>query len=129
MGGARGLAPGVLQGRLMLNLDTEDWGEFYLGCAGGLDVNVARSAQAEPLASGGEGWRLVLSGLRGGHSGVDIHEERANAIKLMVRVLRSLEAAALRSALQTPGRTRRELAQALGISPRTLYRKLRALQL
>ena len=93
MGGARGLAPGVLQGRLMLNLDTEDWGEFYLGCAGGLDVNVARSAQAEPLASGGEGWRLVLSGLRGGHSGVDIHEERANAIKLMVRVLRSLEAA------------------------------------
>ena len=93
MGGARGLAPGVLQGSLMLNLDTEDWGEFYLGCAGGLDVNVARSAQAEPLASGGEGWRLVLSGLRGGHSGVDIHEERANAIKLMVRVLRSLEAA------------------------------------
>ena len=43
MGGAHGLAADVLQGRLMLNLDTEDWGEFYLGCAGGLDVNVARS--------------------------------------------------------------------------------------
>ena len=93
MGGARGLASDVLQGSLMLNLDTEDWGEFYLGCAGGLDVNVARDAQAEPLASDGEGWRLVLSGLRGGHSGVDIHEGRGNAIKLLVRVLCSLEAA------------------------------------
>ena len=49
MGGARGLAPGILQGRLMLNLDTEDWGEFYLGCAGGLDVNVERSGVAEPV--------------------------------------------------------------------------------
>jgi dipeptidase D len=42
MGGAHGLQPGLLQGRLLLNLDTEEWGEFYLGCAGGLDVNVHR---------------------------------------------------------------------------------------
>lgn len=52
MGGAQGLAPGVLQGSLMLNLDTEEWGEFYLGCAGGLDVNVDRPACAEPLPTG-----------------------------------------------------------------------------
>ncbi|HJW23858.1 MAG TPA: aminoacyl-histidine dipeptidase [Rhodocyclaceae bacterium] len=91
MGGARGLAPGVLQGSLMLNLDTEDWGEFFLGCAGGLDVNVARPGQGEPLDAGQEAWRIDLKGLRGGHSGVDIHEERGNAIKLLARVLRDLE--------------------------------------
>lgn len=91
MGGARGLAPGVLQGRLMLNLDTEDWGEFYLGCAGGLDVNVARACAAELVPAGLVAHRISLSGLRGGHSGVDIHEERGNAIKLLVRALRELE--------------------------------------
>lgn len=92
MGGARGLAPGILQGRLMLNLDTEEWGEFYLGCAGGLDVNIERQGQTEPLAAGLQACRISLRGLRGGHSGVNIHEERGNAIKLLVRVLRELEA-------------------------------------
>jgi dipeptidase D len=91
MGGARGLAPGILRGSLMLNLDTEAWGEFYLGCAGGLDVNVERRGQSEPLPAGYQPCRISLSGLRGGHSGVDIHEERGNAIKLLVRVLRQLE--------------------------------------
>ncbi|CAH0353682.1 aminoacyl-histidine dipeptidase [Aquabacterium sp. CECT 9606] len=90
MGGAQGLAPGVLQGSVMLNLDTEEWGEFYLGCAGGMDVNVSRPAQARPLPAGHEAWRLSLRGLRGGHSGVNIHEERGNAIKLLVRVLHGL---------------------------------------
>ncbi|PKO92410.1 MAG: cytosol nonspecific dipeptidase [Betaproteobacteria bacterium HGW-Betaproteobacteria-10] len=92
MGGAQGLAAGVLQGRLMLNLDTEEWGEFYLGCAGGLNVNVTRKGQAEDLPAGYQPCRLVLRGLRGGHSGVDIHEERGNAIKLLVRVLHELVA-------------------------------------
>ena len=91
MGGARGLQPGVLQGRLMLNLDTEVWGEFYLGCAGGLDVNVERAGVAEPMPAAYQSGRIVLRGLRGGHSGVNIHEERGNAIKLLVRVLRELE--------------------------------------
>lgn len=90
MGGAHGLQAGVLQGRLMLNLDTEEWGEFYLGCAGGLDVNVARSGQAEVVPPGHTALRLSLRGLRGGHSGVNIHEERGNAIKLLVRVLQGL---------------------------------------
>ena len=91
MGGAQGLAAGVLQGRLMLNLDTEEWGEFYLGCAGGLDVNVARSGVAQAMPSGHTAWRIALTGLRGGHSGVNIHEERGNAIKLLVRVLQALQ--------------------------------------
>ena len=91
MGGARGLAPDVLQGRCMLNLDTEDWGEFYLGCAGGMDVSAARGGAAEPTPPGFSVCRIELRGLRGGHSGVDIHEQRGNAIKLLVRVLRGLE--------------------------------------
>lgn len=90
MGGARGLAGGLLQGRRMLNLDTEAWGEFYLGCAGGLDVNVERPGQAEPLPASWQVGRITLSGLRGGHSGVNIHEERGNALKLLVRVLADL---------------------------------------
>ncbi|HEX5356076.1 MAG TPA: aminoacyl-histidine dipeptidase [Aquabacterium sp.] len=92
MGGAQGLQPGLLQGRLMLNLDTEEWGEFYLGCAGGMDVNVQRPGMAQPLPAGHEAWRISLTGLRGGHSGVNIHEERGNAIKLLVRVLADLNA-------------------------------------
>jgi dipeptidase D len=92
MGGARGLPPGILEGSRMLNLDTEEWGEFYLGCAGGLDVNVERPGAAEPLPAGWQACRIGLRGLRGGHSGVNIHEERGNAIKLLVRVLVELAA-------------------------------------
>jgi len=90
MGGAQGLASGVLQGRVMLNLDTEEWGEFYLGCAGGMDVNVSRAGQPQAWPAGHEGWRISLRGLRGGHSGVNTHGERGNAIKLLVRGLHDL---------------------------------------
>lgn len=90
MGGARGLAPGLLQASLMLNLDTEAWGEFYLGCAGGLDVDVRREGKGEPVPDGWSIRRIALQGLRGGHSGVDIHEERGNALKLLVGVLHDL---------------------------------------
>ena len=91
MGGARGLAADALQGRLMLNLDTEEWGQFYLGCAGGVNVDVLRAGQAQALPPGMSGVRIEVRGLRGGHSGVNIHEGRGNAIKLLVRVLRGLE--------------------------------------
>ena len=91
MGGARGLMPGWLQGRLMLNLDTEEWGQFYLGCAGGIDVNVQATGRAEEVPAGFVGGRIEVSGLRGGHSGINIHEGRGHAIKLLVRLLRQLE--------------------------------------
>lgn len=87
MGGARALAGERLQGRRLINLDTEEWGQFYVGCAGGLDVDVSRCAAAAPLPAGHVARRIDLRGLRGGHSGVDIHEERGNAIKLLVRLL------------------------------------------
>jgi len=90
MGGAQGLADGALQSRLMLNLDTEEWGEFYLGCAGGLDVDVRRHSSSERWPESHVPVILRVAGLRGGHSGVNIHEERGNAIKLLVQMLQGL---------------------------------------
>lgn len=91
MGGVRGLAPGILAGKRMLNLDAGKWGEFCLGCAGGIDVNVHRAREAEAVPAGYTGVRIDLRGLQGGHSGGSIHEGRGNAIKLLVRVLRQIE--------------------------------------
>ncbi|WP_024303113.1 aminoacyl-histidine dipeptidase [Pseudogulbenkiania sp. MAI-1] len=91
MGGALGLEPDLLNGDLLINIDTEDWGEFFLGCAGGVDVNVSRGYAVEELPPGYAVGRLALKGLRGGHSGVDIHEERGNANKLLIRLVRELE--------------------------------------
>ncbi|WP_028455698.1 aminoacyl-histidine dipeptidase [Chitinilyticum litopenaei] len=87
MSGARALKPGWLKGELLLNLDTEDWGEFYLGCAGGVDVILQRNLISQPMPSGHVAVEFAVTGLRGGHSGVDIHLERGNAIQLLARVL------------------------------------------
>ncbi|WP_028535935.1 aminoacyl-histidine dipeptidase [Paludibacterium yongneupense] len=92
MGGALGLEQGLLEGSLLINLDTEEWGEFYMGCAGGIDVNVRRDYRREALPAGYAVRRLTVSGLTGGHSGADIHLGRANAIKALIRWVRELEA-------------------------------------
>ena len=90
MDGARGLTPGALQGKTLINLDTEEWGHFYLGCAGGVDVEVRHDCEHEQLPPGYALMRLEVSGLRGGHSGIDIHLGRGNAIKLLAEALREL---------------------------------------
>ena len=90
MGGAHGLQPGWLQAKQMLNLDTEEWGEFYLGCAGGCDVNVAASLPEVPLLADNRLFTLDLGGLRGGHSGCDIHLKRGNANRLLAAALQTL---------------------------------------
>lgn len=87
MDGARGLAPGTLQGETLLNLDTEEWGHFYLGCAGGVDVNAWRACRTEPVPAGYATWQIGVTGLRGGHSGIDIHLGRGNAIRLLAEFL------------------------------------------
>ncbi len=92
MSGARGLAPGTLQGRTLINLDTEEWGHFYLGCAGGVDVEVRHDCERQALPQGFALIRLEVSGLRGGHSGIDIHLGRGNAIRLLAEALRDLSA-------------------------------------
>ena len=92
MTGAHGLKPGILQGEIMLNMDSEDEGELYVGCAGGVDVSVSHRYQEESLAEGYKSFHLSLKGLKGGHSGVDIKLQRGNANKLMVRLLKALSA-------------------------------------
>jgi dipeptidase D len=92
MDGARGLAPGTLQGKTLINLDTEEWGHFYLGCAGGVDVEVRHVCAQEEVPPDYALLRFEVSGLRGGHSGIDIHLGRGNAIKLLAEALRDLSA-------------------------------------
>jgi dipeptidase D len=92
MGGALNLAEGWLEGHLLLNLDSEDRGQVFIGCAGGADVVVESQLPTAPLGETEVVARLSLTGLMGGHSGIDIHRGRGNANRLLVRVLRSLEA-------------------------------------
>ena len=90
MDGARGLLPGTLHGNTLINIDTEEWGHFYLGCAGGVDVEVRHDYAQEEVPAGYVMMRFTVSGLRGGHSGIDIHTGRGNAIKLLAEALRDL---------------------------------------
>jgi dipeptidase D len=92
MDGARGLAPGSLHGSTLINLDTEEWGHFYLGCAGGVDVEVRHDCKQEAVPPDYALLQFGVSGLRGGHSGIDIHLGRGNAIKLLAEALRDLSA-------------------------------------
>ncbi|PVZ62960.1 aminoacyl-histidine dipeptidase [Pelagibaculum spongiae] len=91
MDGAFGLKPNLLQGKYLLNLDSEDEGEVYVGCAGGVDVTVTSSLEQQPLAPEFIPVKLSVSGLKGGHSGININSGRISAIKLMVRLLRKLQ--------------------------------------
>lgn len=90
MTGANYLKPGSLKGRILLNLDSETEGELYVGCAGGLDGSFEVPVAYEPLTADRTQLRIEVKGLKGGHSGMDIILGRANAIKLMVRVINHL---------------------------------------
>ena len=89
MVGANGLQPGFSKGDILINLDSEDEGLLFAGCAGGVDVNVRLEYKdQEPLPEGDIAVRIALTGLRGGHSGMDIILGRANANKLLARFLK-----------------------------------------
>jgi dipeptidase D len=87
MTGAEGLKPGILQGGILLNLDSEDEGELYIGCAGGVDVTADIPFKAVEVPPFYEPYRISLTGLRGGHSGLDINLGRGNANKILVNLL------------------------------------------
>jgi dipeptidase D len=90
LGGALNLDGSMLTGKLMLNLDTEDWNELYIGCAGGGGWQFTRSFEQQPLAADATVWRLALKGLGGGHSGIQIHEQLGNASKLAAQFLQGV---------------------------------------
>ena len=86
MNGAMSLDPDWLKGRIMLNLDSEDLGLFSIGCAGGADSHASLPVK-RTSPTGDQQIEIKLFGLRGGHSGVDIHEGRGNALKIINRLL------------------------------------------
>lgn len=88
MFGANDLPKGELNGDILMNLDSETWGKFVIGSAGGIDITAELNYQETPTTNKDfAAVKVTLSGLRGGHSGLEIHEGRGNANKLMVRFL------------------------------------------
>jgi len=85
--GAFKLEQGLLKGNRLLNLDSEEEGALYIGCAGGLDTVATRRFRLVRAKAGAGLFRLKVCGLKGGHSGLDISQGRGNALKLIARVL------------------------------------------
>jgi dipeptidase D len=90
MTGAIGLRPDFFEGRTLINLDSEDEGILYIGCAGGLDTVGEMSYNSVAAEDGDTGFKISVTGLRGGHSGDEIHKGFGNSVKLMNRILWNL---------------------------------------
>ena len=91
MVGAFGIDSTILKGDILLNLDSEDYGELYVGCAGGLDGNISMDYSSEPTPANVDAYKISVTGLKGGHSGMDIVLGRGNANKIMVRLLTEIQ--------------------------------------
>jgi dipeptidase D len=85
--GAKGLEPNWMKAEILLNLDSEDDGQFFMGCAGGIDTAITIPYTFEKLANTYKCYEIVVKGLSGGHSGDDINKGRENSLKLCNRVL------------------------------------------
>jgi dipeptidase D len=110
MTGAKQLDPSNISGNILLNLDTEEDDELTIGCAGGIDTTTVYSYKSNPITKDIVAFKVSIKGLLGGHSGMDIHKGRANANKLLTRLLyngnkvldlqlASLEGGSLRNAI------------------------------
>lgn len=87
MDGAAALEKGFFSGKTLINLDSEDEGQFFIGCAGGMDTIATFKYMTEPLQRGSKILKISVSGGLGGHSGDEINKERANAVQQLVRFL------------------------------------------
>lgn len=114
MTGAFGLEPGLLEGEILLNTDSEQDGDVYMGCAGGVDANIILPYQASALPDGQEAWQLAIGGLRGGHSGINIHQGRASATRLLAELLDDATAAGAALAALEGGTLRNAIAREAG---------------
>ena len=110
MTGAFGLQPGMFKGDILMNLDSEDEGELYVGCAGGLDATIEIDYKEISIPTGMKAFKIAVTGLKGGHSGMDINTGRGNANKIIIRLLKkaviefglhlsSIEGGSLRNAI------------------------------
>ena len=111
MTGANALTPAFLKGSRMLNLDTEEEGAIYVGCAGGLDTLASTTVARVAPAAGAAAFRIAVTGLRGGHSGCDIHEGRVNALKVLARAVSEAEAFGFAPAALDGGSKRNAIAR------------------
>ena len=91
MTGAFGLKPGLLNGDILINLDSEDEGEMYVGCAGGIDINIKKTYTEDDAPAGMTAYKVEAKGLKGGHSGIDIPLGKANSNKILFRFLMQAE--------------------------------------
>ncbi|MFO7444985.1 MAG: aminoacyl-histidine dipeptidase, partial [Ignavibacteriaceae bacterium] len=89
--GANNLEPGFVKGKILLNLDSEEDGAFYVGCSGGIDTMGTFKSETESAANDFVPHEIMVTGLKGGHSGLDITTGRGNGIKILARALKSLE--------------------------------------
>jgi len=87
MTGANGLKPGILDGHILMNLDSEDEGELYIGCAGGVNANAVFKYDTEEIPPNVVPYKISVTGLKGGHSGLDIHLGRGNANKIITSLM------------------------------------------
>lgn len=113
LNGAWGVESDFFDGKKMINLDTEEWGSVYIGCAGGIDYEFQKSYTREKLS--GKVYELSISGCIGGHSGVDIHEQRNNAIKILSQSLERISLSTTFNIVEARG------GRAHNIIPRDAY--------
>ncbi|MFH1746353.1 MAG: beta-Ala-His dipeptidase [Planctomycetota bacterium] len=114
MTGAKALVSDFFKGKKLLNLDSEDDTMIYIGCAGGGDATIFWDFDMQPIAKAGEVIQVKVSGLRGGHSGGNIHENRGNANKVLVQTLMTAGVDALQIAMIAGGSKRNALAREAG---------------
>jgi dipeptidase D len=109
--GAHNLQPGFIESRILLNLDSEEEGALYVGCAGGRDTIGTWAVEYEPASPALAPLEVTVSGLRGGHSGMEIDKGRGNAVKILARVLRALADAGARLSRLEGGNKRNAIAR------------------
>lgn len=93
LNGAKLLGPDFVKGRVLINLDSEDEGIFTIGCAGGTDTTITLATENQSIPTASRFYHLVVGGLKGGHSGIDIHKHRGNANKILARTLAEVKKA------------------------------------
>ena len=91
MTGAFNIKPGVLKADILMNLDSEDEGELYIGCAGGIDTTISLKNEKSNVPKKSAAYKLTVTGLKGGHSGLDIPLQRGNANKVLFRLLQTAD--------------------------------------
>lgn len=91
MTGVNAMQPGFIEGKILLNMDSEEDGTFYVGCSGGVDTEGIFDVKSRKVKNGLVSYELQIGGLKGGHSGLDIQNGRANAIRLLGQLLNRLK--------------------------------------